>query len=120
MIRPGLLCVFVGVAVTVMLVMPVAAQNDRLPVKNDQLYDPVGSMHATFAYPEVREIQLALEARGYDPRTTDGILWPWTRAAIATFQRDEGLVATGTADGETVARLGLADEVAASPRLTPR
>ena len=44
---------------------------------------------------QVAMIQSALNARGYDAGTPDGIPGPRTRAAIAAFQRGAGVVADG-------------------------
>jgi S1-C subfamily serine protease len=52
--------------------------------------------------------QRALEALGYDPGPADGVLGPRTRSAIAAFQRDNGLQATGVIDRPTADALNRA------------
>lgn len=44
-----------------------------------------------------RELQAQLARRGYDVGTPDGVIGPKTRAAIAAFQRQAGLLADGHA-----------------------
>lgn len=46
-------------------------------------------------------IQARLANLGYDAGPADGAVGPRTRAAVAAFQRDEGLEATGEADAAT-------------------
>lgn len=43
----------------------------------------------------VRDIQTALNARGYDAGPADGIIGPRTRAAIRAYQQDNGLLVDG-------------------------
>jgi hypothetical protein len=44
----------------------------------------------------VKEVQLLLRALRYSPGVADGIVGPKTRIAIRMFQRDKGILATGT------------------------
>lgn len=55
--------------------------------------------------PGVAAVQRALAELGYDPGPADGVMGPRTRQAIAAFQRDRGLPATGAVDGPTTAAL---------------
>jgi membrane-bound lytic murein transglycosylase B len=52
---------------------------------------------------ELRALQEALAALGYDPGEPDGVLGPATRAAIRAFQSAEGLVADGYPTPEVLA-----------------
>lgn len=52
-------------------------------------------------------VQAALQQLGYYPYAIDGVLGPLTEAAIANYQRDYGLSATGAIDPPTVTSLGL-------------
>lgn len=63
--------------------------------------------------PSTASVQRALAALGYDPGPADGVAGPRTRQAIAAFQRDRGLQATGVLDAATLAALRLA--VASGP-----
>ena len=56
---------------------------------------------------EVRRVQQALVADGYDPGRSDGAMTNDTRAAIREFQKDNGIVVTGGLDAKTAARLGI-------------
>lgn len=56
---------------------------------------------------EVRRVQQALAAEGYDPGRSDGAMTNDTRAAIREFQKDNGIVITGGLDAKTAARLGI-------------
>lgn len=53
-------------------------------------------------------VQFALQDWGYYAGTTDGILGPQTRAALAAFQADNGLAVTSAVDQPTLQTLGLA------------
>ena len=56
---------------------------------------------------KVRQAQIALNGHGYN-LTVDGVKGPATENALRDFQAKEGLAQTGTLDGETMARLGVA------------
>ena len=53
----------------------------------------------------VTALQLALKQAGYGVGAVDGLFGTLTRAALLAFQADNGLPATGAADGATMARL---------------
>lgn len=65
----------------------------------------VGSA-ATMGNPHTAALQAALAERGYSIGTIDGLVGPMTSAAIANFQADTGLRATGKANARTVGALG--------------
>ena len=52
-------------------------------------------------------MQQALKARGHDPGPIDGIHGPRTSQALMSFQRAEGLNASGRLDQDTMARLNM-------------
>jgi hypothetical protein len=52
-------------------------------------------------------VQQALDRRGYDAGYPDGVVGPQTRNAIASFQEDRGLIATGRIDRPLLRALGL-------------
>ncbi len=56
---------------------------------------------------QVRDIQAALSALGYDTGGIDGVFGRGTDAAVRDFQAAEGLPITGAVDPETLAALGL-------------
>ena len=57
--------------------------------------------------PEVKQLQQALKAQGYDPGPLDREFGPKTAAAVAAFQLAEGLVPEGEAGKKTLKALGL-------------
>jgi hypothetical protein len=56
----------------------------------------------------IENVQLALRDQGYYPGAIDGLVGPQTRAALAAYQRDHGLVITQAVDEPTLVTLGLA------------
>ena len=52
-------------------------------------------------------VQRALRRQGYYRGAIDGLIGPQTRAALARYQRDNGLYVTRAIDGPTLAALGL-------------
>jgi len=52
-------------------------------------------------------VQQALDRRGYHAGPADGVIGPQTRDAIASFQSDHGLNATGDINGPLLSALGL-------------
>ena len=57
---------------------------------------------------EVRALQQALRAQGFDPGLIDGDFGGGTEAALLAFQKSEGLLSDGVAGPRTLAALGLA------------
>ena len=55
----------------------------------------------------VANVQTALQEQGYYHGEVDGLLGPLTRAAIADYQRDQGLYITSAIDEPTLAALGM-------------
>jgi hypothetical protein len=55
----------------------------------------------------IANVQAALQQQGYYQGEVDGILGPLTRAAIANYQRDNGLYITSAIDEPTLAALGM-------------
>lgn len=56
---------------------------------------------------QVKQVQAALNAAGYDAGPPDGALGPKSRAAIARYQSDNELPATGSIDAGLLASLGI-------------
>ncbi len=56
---------------------------------------------------EVRSLQRALAAHGFDPGPIDGAFGPATRSALLAFQQSAGLAADGVAGPRTKTALGL-------------
>lgn len=55
----------------------------------------------------VANVQSALQEQGYYTGEVDGLLGPLTRAALADYQRDQGLATTAAVDEPTLDSLGL-------------
>ena len=54
-----------------------------------------------------KDIEQALQDKGFDPGSVDGVIDTQTQSAISQFQRDNNLPATGTVDEQTAKRLGV-------------
>ncbi len=54
---------------------------------------------------QIRDVQVQLNALGFDAGPPDGIAGPRTRTAISEFQEQRGLAVTGTITGELTAQL---------------
>ncbi|MDA9408112.1 peptidoglycan-binding protein [Bradyrhizobium sp. CCBAU 45384] len=63
---------------------------------------------------EIRVVQRVLIERGLLSGEADGILGPDTRAALISFQRQEGFQTTGSIDTRTVAALGVSNQIRAA------
>jgi SH3 domain-containing YSC84-like protein 1 len=66
-----------------------------------------GGMQSRNSSEEVREIQTALQNKGMDPGPIDGVMGPKTKRAIADFQRQQNLYASGNIDQQTRTALGV-------------
>jgi peptidoglycan hydrolase-like protein with peptidoglycan-binding domain len=67
---------------------------------------------------DVKAAQQALMDKGYNPGPVDGKMGPKTRAALTSYQKAEGMQATGRLDSDTVAKLGVSSAPSASPPST--
>ena len=56
---------------------------------------------------DMRAVEEALKAKGYQPGKIDGLVDDEARAAIRQFQQDNGFSATGMVDQKTADRLGV-------------
>ncbi len=70
-----------------------------------RLIQPPPEAQQALSRDAVREIQTLLSALGFDAGKTDGILGPGTRRAISRFQQQQGRVADGYPDPDTVEAL---------------
>ncbi len=69
------------------------------------LHRPPPESQAALTRDDVSSMQRALAAAGHDPGASDGILGPATRRALRAFQMNNGLVADGYPDPDTLAAL---------------
>ena len=56
---------------------------------------------------DMRKVEEALKAKGYDPGKIDGVVDDATRTAIRSFQKDKTLPITGVVDSRTAQELGV-------------
>jgi len=64
------------------------------------------STAATPSSDEVRQVQQHLKDKGVDV-AVDGVMGPKTRAALKSFQQQQGLTASGDIDSSTLTALGV-------------
>jgi peptidoglycan hydrolase-like protein with peptidoglycan-binding domain len=55
----------------------------------------------------VREVQQALQSKGFDVGPIDGVMGPRTSAALREFQQQQGLKGSGRLDRETLSALNV-------------
>jgi peptidoglycan hydrolase-like protein with peptidoglycan-binding domain len=55
----------------------------------------------------IREAQVKLNQKGFNVGEPDGVMGPKTKDALAQFQRQQGLQASGEIDSETADALGV-------------
>jgi peptidoglycan hydrolase-like protein with peptidoglycan-binding domain len=67
----------------------------------------------------IRRVQHSLIQGGYDVDAADGVWGPRTAAAVREFQRAKGLQATGRADAQTLAALGVTANGTRPPAAMP-
>jgi peptidoglycan hydrolase-like protein with peptidoglycan-binding domain len=63
--------------------------------------------HGAAMHQNVMTAQQALKDKGHDPGMIDGRMGRHTRAALADYQKAEGLKVTGRLDDDTRAKLGM-------------
>jgi len=79
--------------------VPVGSSGAQLDNRGPQFSDRGGG--ATMSIEEIRQVQIALNAQGFDIGEPDGKLGPKTRQALIMFQRQNGLQVTGQIDRQT-------------------
>src|SRR5262245_25330489 len=82
---------------------PVVSQPQRQPDAVD--LDETAGLARGAQGEAVRQLQLALQRRGFQVGQPDGVFGPLTQAAVAAFQASEDLPETGVADEATVRAL---------------
>ena len=80
--------------------------NDRNQAWQERT-SPSGGEVSGLDQQKTREIQQALQEKGFEPGSVDGMMSSQTKQAISEFQRDSNLPATGTVDEKTAERLGV-------------
>jgi hypothetical protein len=77
-----------------------------------------GTMALNLSEIEIREVQRVLIDRGLLTTEADGVLGPRTREALITFQRQQGIQASGSIDTSTVGALGLSNRIQSGQNVT--
>ncbi|MGI8955295.1 MAG: peptidoglycan-binding protein [Chthoniobacterales bacterium] len=79
------------------------------PYYNDYSYgEPIYGYDNLDPGQVIENVQIALRDEGYYSGAIDGLVGPQTRAALAAYQQDHGLVVTEAVDEPTLVTLGLA------------
>ena len=79
------------------------------PIYNNYVYsEPIYGYNDLAPGQVIENVQLALRDQGYYPGAIDGLIGSQTRAALAAYQRDHGLIVTSAVDEPTLVTLGLA------------
>jgi Putative peptidoglycan binding domain len=79
------------------------------PIYNSYTYaEPIYGYNNLQPGQVIENVQVALRDQGYYPGAIDGLIGTQTRSALATYQRDHGLVVTSAIDEPTLVTLGLA------------
>src|SRR5262249_37244872 len=87
-------------------VLPVGASGAQLDNRGRGSGGVRSGATASISVEEIREVQQVLVREGFDVEV-DGRLGPKTRQALISFQRKNGLQASGQIDSQTVAKLGV-------------
>jgi peptidoglycan hydrolase-like protein with peptidoglycan-binding domain len=72
-----------------------------------QRMDDSGTRVSNLEKEKKKDIEQALEDKGFEPGSVDGVIDSKTQSAISQFQRDNNLPATGMVNEQTAKRLGV-------------
>ncbi|MCH8497917.1 MAG: lytic murein transglycosylase [Marinobacter sp.] len=72
-----------------------------------KLHTPPPEDHRPLARDDIKALQQALNERGFDSGTADGVMGPATRNAVRRYQHDAGMIADGYPDGRVFQSLGI-------------
>jgi hypothetical protein len=89
-------------------------ENERLRRENDDIRRPSAQQGSSSerlaggaASDEIRQVQMALNKRGFDVGRQDGLWGPETESALRDFQKSRGLEVTGRLNERTMRELGI-------------
>jgi hypothetical protein len=89
-------------------------ENERLRRENDDIRRPSAEQGSSSdrvagdaASDEIRQVQMALNKRGFDVGRQDGLWGPETESALRDFQKSRGLEVTGRLNDRTMRELGI-------------
>ncbi|MGJ8669667.1 MAG: lytic murein transglycosylase [Oceanococcus sp.] len=93
--------------------LSVGLLSDRIEGKPGLVVAPPENL-AKISRAQIKALQAALNDKGYDSGTPDGIAGPGTRGAIRQFQASRGMIADGYYSSDVFAALGIAPTPATS------
>jgi peptidoglycan hydrolase-like protein with peptidoglycan-binding domain len=96
------------------------AHSDDRNQAGQQRMDDSGSRVSNLEKGKKKDIEQALEDKGFEPGSVDGVIDSQTQSAISQFQRDNNLPATGTVDEQTAKQLGVDIMPSSSERRSER
>ena len=79
---------------------------DRNQAGRQGMHDS-GKQVSNLGKEQKKDIEQALQDKGFEPGSVDGVIDSQTQSAISQFQRDNNLPATGTVDQQTAKQLGV-------------
>lgn len=83
---------------------PNAAQQQQSQARPMQ---PNEQSQANLSSDQIRQVQQALDQKGFKAGNADGKLGPETKQALQSFQQSQHLQVTGQPDPQTLAKLGI-------------
>ena len=109
------------IAAGLLFANPTPAQSQSASPRQPSIAQSNGAHAASELSPAtIRKLQHSLIQGGYEVDATDGVWGPKTAAAVREFQRIKGLRATGRADPQTLAALGVTTNGATRPITPPQ
>jgi peptidoglycan hydrolase-like protein with peptidoglycan-binding domain len=79
---------------------------DKNQAGQQRMHDS-GTQTSNLEKEKKKDIEQALQDKGFEPGSVDGVIDTQTQSAISQFQRDNNLPATGTVDEQTAKQLGV-------------
>jgi hypothetical protein len=79
---------------------------DRNQAGQQRMHDS-GTRVSNLEKEKKKDIEQALQDKGFKPGSVDGVIDAQTQSAISQFQRDNNLPATGMVDEQTAEQLGV-------------
>ena len=86
--------------------LSVGLLSDRIEGKPGLVIAPPENL-AKISRKQIKALQAALNSRGFDAGTPDGIAGPGTRGAIRQFQSSRGMIADGYYSSDVFEALGI-------------
>ncbi|HEY7301942.1 MAG TPA: peptidoglycan-binding domain-containing protein [Xanthobacteraceae bacterium] len=93
---------------------PSAAQQANQQPTQSQQQGQQGTSPINLSQNEIKQMQGALDQKGYHAGRQDGKMGPMTESALRQFQKDQSLQQTGQPDQQTLAALGINEQQGAN------